>query len=204
MKQNMKRIGLILLCVMLMVVLSSCGSSTQQTSGAVSVAQGIVAESKILTKAELAEFDAKGLADAGVPMDESGRPAIEPAATEIPVFTKQPVLDMVTPTPTVEPTEVPTEAPTETPTETPEPTAIPILTPEPMMHVIYKYSGVTETEILFTLPDDSEEYPVGTSITPQMPDPEIIDTPSGKWQFDGWTKTMDDDFDSDEGAGDIV
>ena len=197
MKHSMKRIVLVLLCVVLLVVLSSCGSSTPQMSGGQSVAQGIVAQSKILTKEQLAEFDAKGLAEAGVPMDDTGKPAIEPAATDIPVFTKQPVLDKVTPTPTVEPTEAPTETPTEepteVPTETPEPTAIPILTPEPMMHVIYKYSGVTETEILVTLPDDSEEYPVGTNVSPQMPDPEIIETVSGKWKFDGWTKTTDDE-----------
>ena len=193
MKRNVKRIVLVLLCVVMSVVLSACGSSTPQATTTLSTAKGIVAQSKILTKEQLAEFDAKGLADAGVPMDDSGHPAIEPAATDIPVFTKQPAADVVTPTPTVVPTPVPTEVPTEAPTVTPEPTAIPILTPEPMMHVVYKYSGVTEMEILFTLPEDDEEYPVGTNVTPKMPESEIVDTPSGKWQFDGWTRTMDDE-----------
>ena len=99
----MKRVMLIAMCCVLLVVLAGCGSNNQLTTsgGQTSAkAHGVVAKTKLLTKEQLAEFDAKGLEDVGVPVDENGKPLIDPAATDIPLFTNVPSQEVETPTPT--------------------------------------------------------------------------------------------------------
>ena len=171
----MKRVVLICMCFVLLVVLAGCsgGGSQQQTQAK---SHGIVASSKILSKEQLAEFDAKGLADADIPMDEFGNPLIDPAATDIPLFTNQPNASIETPTPTVTPYVTPT----------------PYVTAVPASHMIYRYEGVTDELILATLPEDKTDYRFGASIPPQSPRAERVTTEEGVWKFDGWTKTVDE------------
>ena len=174
----MKRVMLIAMCCVLLVVLAGCGSNNQLTTsgGQISAkAHGVVAKTKLLTKEQLAEFDAKGLEDVGVPVDENGKPLIDPAATDIPLFTNVPSQEVETPTPTPEPTPVPTPEPTEA----------------PVIHITYQYEGVTEPAVLATLPEDDGRYHIGDGqeVEPDDPMTDTIELDEGTWKFGGWIRT---------------
>ncbi len=60
--------------------------------------------------------------------------------------------------------------------------------PDPIAyHEFYEYTGVTDENVLVTLPDRSEAYYNGNTVTPAMPSAEVVMTDDGTYIFNGWS-----------------